>query len=189
MKSAQIGMPKLESKDKMNAKIVFRCLVIITLIMLMPGCFTRSALKNYQSRTADTFNPSAVYQAPNHDGFVLEGIRHNNPEYSQPSLHAFVLIPKERLASVHLQTNQDLSLEQIRRLPPDLTTRLKSKKQLPSNYEKIASLPPNDINFELKVHHPGRAVFMVLPFTVVFDVATSPFQILFFPFTFPNEGI
>jgi hypothetical protein len=161
----------------MKMKIVFQVTLAVALAMFASGCCTGQLLDTFKQRTADTFNPTAVYQTTNRETFALEGTRHNHPEYSQPQIHAYLFIPQKNFASTNFQTGEKLSLTKIKELPPKVTLHLKSKDKLPSNYAKVVDLPKNDINLEIKEHHPGRAVIIFIPFTFACDVVTFPFQL------------
>jgi hypothetical protein len=168
----------------MKTKIAFQFVFLATITLWMNGCCTASLVQNSGRRTADTFSPSAVYRTTNHNTFALEGTRHNDTTVFKvsPSVHSYLIIPKTSLASANLPTNEPLSLAEIRTFPAAFTLHLKTTKKLSANYEKIANLPNNDVNFEIKEHHPGRVKFVLLPFSVAADAATLPLQIIFFPY-------
>jgi hypothetical protein len=164
----------------MKTKIVFHLALVVALATFATGCCTAMLVGDSKEKTTDTFNPSAVYQSTNGDGFALQGIRHNNPDNNKPPLQTYLIISQASLASQHLQTNSNLSLNDVKKLSADLAKHPDVQKTLPASYVKVADLPKNDIGLDVKEHHPKRVELIFIPFSVAVDVATSPIQIPFF---------
>jgi hypothetical protein len=164
----------------MKTKIVFQLVVIVALVVLGTGCATQSFVDKCHERTVDLFSPSAVFLSTNTYNFALEGTYSNRPPttyMATPSLHGYVIISGKELAAHHFGTNGNLSLNEIQKFPAELTRNLKTRHKLPSDFEKIVSLPTNNIGFEVNERYPPKWVYVFIPMPVVFDIATSPIQI------------
>lgn len=166
----------------MKIKITVHLTVFLALTAFSTGCFTTQVITASQQKPVDHFRPTAVYQTTNHESFALEGFRANDyiaAEMREPH-HQFIILPPECLKSAHLETNENLSLDDILKLPPTLTHRLKLINKLPLGYVKIADLPYTTTDIELNEQPPQKGRLGAIPFTVALDVATSPIQIPFY---------
>ncbi len=164
----------------MKIRIAVHFVAAIALAWLASGCCTYVLVSSTHYTTHDTFNPSSLYQTTNREDFALQGMRYKNSterEQSDASA-AVVIMPKKNLIPENLQTNDTLSLEDLKTLPTDYTKTLKIKTQLPAKYEEIASFPTNDVSIVLKEHHPRRYRYVFVPVTVVADIVTSPIQLI-----------
>jgi hypothetical protein len=176
----------------MNTKIALHLTFIVANFTLMTGCCTQSLIDGTKQVTLNAFSPSAVYQSTNGDGIGLEGICRKHFDYQpayfwhdQPGFHAYLIIPRESLVLQQSQTDRSLSLEEIKRLPPDFTRNLKPKNKLPPIYKKVADLPKNDIYLDIAPTRPSKTastvtVILIAPFTFAVDVVTFPIQLPFF---------
>lgn len=175
----------------MKIRIAIHLVVAIALVLFASGCCTALLVNSASYTTRDTFSPSAVYQTTNRDSFALEGIRFNEG-HGSPTNHVFVIMPKANLMPLGLRTNDSLSIDDIKTLQPPYTKGLKTKKQLPPEYEKIHSLRPNQASIVIREHHPKAGLYVFLPVTVAADIVTSPVQIAFFGFlwwSFKTHGM
>lgn len=169
----------------MKPKSVFNLILVVAVVQFLTGCIcTHAILEKSNERSVDTLNASAVYRQTTNHVFALEGTRTN---HDKTSVHAFLMIPQYLLAYAQLQTNKNLSLEEIRKLEIKKSENfparnLESKSRLSSDFEKIAELPRNDVNIEVKEHHPKAFLFILLPGAFAADVVTLPFQ-CFYAFT------
>ena len=168
------------TSHKMKLKLILGCSVsLILLATLSTGCCTYVTAYHSGHKTQDTFNLSAVYQSTNSNSFALEGMRDNYYRHTnKPPFLAYLMIPRNHLISIQLQTNQNISLETLGKNPAAFKTGLKSKTALPSDYIKIADLPKNDLNLEVKSHHPYRMLIILLPLTVAADIVLLPIELL-----------
>jgi hypothetical protein len=154
----------------MKTKIAVHFGSLIVLIGLATGCCTSAVMKDFHRTTVDNFNPSSAYESTNSDGFALMSNRHDPP---------FAIIPESELLSHKIYlTNTNLLLEQIRRLPPELTKQVSLRQKLPANFEKVANLPRNNIYLDVREHHLGRAVIIFAPFALAVDILTAPIQLV-----------
>ena len=98
-----------------NMKPRFALSLVSTLALapLFTGCLCTSPIMEQVNETSvDTFNPSAVYRRANPKHFALEGTRRDKRATS----HAFLIIREDILAAAQLQTNENLSIEDIRKM-------------------------------------------------------------------------
>jgi hypothetical protein len=168
----------------MKTKIILYLFAIVGLAFFATGCCTSQLLNTSRQKPVDYFRPTAVYQTTNRDSFALEGFRANGyvaAEMREPP-HKFVILSQECLKSAHFETNENLSLEEIYKLPSSQTHQLKIINKLPANYVKINELPYSTWQIELNEQPPQKAVLVFIPFTVAIDVATAPIQIPFYLF-------
>jgi hypothetical protein len=124
------------------------------------------------------------------NAFALEGTRKNHFYYeyentaylgliknsSFSASHAFLVLPPEFLVTPHFETNNAISLEEIKKIQINSNSELSTKNKLPLSYKKIAELPANDINFEIEEHHPYGGLMFILPITFAVDVVGFPFE-------------
>lgn len=160
----------------MNIKILCQLAFVLMLALGNSGCCTYMLVDSTHYQTQDTFNPSAVYQTTNNAGFALKGTRYNDAtEHGLTNAsHVFVLLPKEKLVPANLRTKGTLTLREIQNFTADNTIGLKTKTQLPANYNLVANLPPNHTSLVLQKHHPRRIRYVLVPFTLAADVVTFP---------------
>ena len=144
---------------------------------LQTGCLcTSPIMEQLNERTVDTFNPSAVYRKPNPNGFALEGTRNGKSGKS----HAFFIIPDHILADAKLQTNENLSMEDIQKLYGTRFEPQRTSRNVPPHYERVAVLPKNDISIGIEEHYgAGGWLVILLPGAFVVDVVTFPFQAIY----------
>jgi hypothetical protein len=164
----------------MKTKIIFQFILLALLAAGGSGCCTYLLVDSTHYTTRDIFRPSAVYETTNLDSIALEGTRYNDAtEHGlSNSNHVFVILPEGTLPPPNLQSNVTLSAGDVRTLPPDYVQGLKIKTQLPANFEKKATLPPNNTSLLVKEHHPRRIRYVFVPFTLAADVATAPIQLV-----------
>jgi hypothetical protein len=163
-------------ENYMKIKIVFHFVLFVLLATSMTGCLTRMTLDDFHSTDFDTLTASAVYQTTNRDSFALEGQVYSCS--TRGDYHAFLIIPQDRLASANLQTNETLSLDEIKKLPLGMKPYLKPIDKLPSNYQKIADLPQNYERLNIKEKRLDAGVIILLPFAAIVDVVTFPLYLL-----------
>jgi hypothetical protein len=161
-----------------NKRIVLHVALAVVLSICGSGCCTALLLGSAKYTSRDTFNPSALYQTTNRDGFALKGTQFKDTigYYQANTSRVFVIMPKEQLVPINLRTNNTLSLSEIQTLQPERIKGAKTKTQLPANFEKVADLPPNGARLVLKEHHRRRIYYVFVPVTVGVDAATAPFQ-------------
>ncbi len=174
----------------MKPRTLFHCGLIAALAPLLTGCLvTHAVLDEAGKTTVDTFNPAAVYRKTADDGsLVLEGPQRygfsqnkgqfgiNETNANAASSHQFVIVAPEVLKIAQLQTNQSLSLEDIKKLSLNVESGIKSRSRLPSGYERIAILPKNDVNLGVKQHHPHTFLVILVPAAIVVDIVGFPVE-------------
>jgi hypothetical protein len=127
-------------------------------------------------RRVDTFNSYAVYRKGCTNDFALEGTRYD----SHKSYHAFLLIREDILVAAQLQTNETLSLEDIRTIYDlHFFNGQETTRNVPPHFERVAILPKNDISIGIQDHYPGAGWVVLMPVTIVVDVVTFPFQVIY----------
>ena len=166
-------------KKVVNLRIPFFILSIAILPWVGTGCFCANAvMEKSNKRTVDLFNPSIVYrQTTNHSHFAFEGTKISPRK--EPPVQAYLFIPDYLLIRAGLQTNEDLSLAEVKKLQVKKSENFPSAElaletRLSSDYEKVAELGTNDINIEIKEHHPAAGWALLLPGAFVVDVLGFP---------------
>ena len=121
----------------------------------------------------DTFNPSAVYRKTGTNAFALEGIRHDKRE----TFHAFLMIDNYILEAVQLQTNETLSITDLRKMYAQvLYNGQRTVRKMPTGYEKVANLPNDNFSIEIEEHlNAGNWLILLLPPAFVIDVGMTHF--------------
>jgi hypothetical protein len=168
----------------MKFKIVPLFTLLVAFAVGGTGCMcTSTVLRKCNKTTVDTFSPSAVYQKTNQPTvYALEGINHN---YDLTSSRAYLIVSHDILISWH-RTNDITSLDGLKKWQYDLSqehaipyqTGLELKRKLPPHYQKIIELPQNDISIYVGEGGPNTWMVILLPFTVVADIATFPVQVI-----------
>ncbi len=125
----------------------------------------------------DTFNnPSAVYRRGSTNDFALDGTRQDKTK----SYHAYLIIDPDILAWAHLQTNENLTVDDITRMYDLGIYNQETSRKLPTDYEKVGVLPKNNMSIKIQEHYTkGAWLGFLLPVTFAVDVVTSPFQFIY----------
>jgi hypothetical protein len=170
----------------MKTKIIFHLVFVIALATFATGCCTASLMSKFHEKTIDDFNPSAIYQSTNNDSFALEGTIHNYLRIAveknywrhlNSGVHTYLIIPQKQLQFTNL-TDETNTLAEIKKLSPDQTKHFKTKNTLPSNFQKVADLPKNEVWIDAGEHRPNGGLIIFIPFTVAADVALSPIYLI-----------
>lgn len=149
--------------------------MIVTLLPLLSGCFTRIVSQEAIGIKSDRFLPTALYKSKSNDGLAVEGILTRAGE--QNGIPAYLVIRQKVLVAAHLQTKGDVMFNDIGSLPPQMRQELHLWKKLTPDYEKIADIQNQggmDVNQRATVN--VKAVGL-LPFAFVVDAVTFPLQI------------
>jgi hypothetical protein len=176
-----IGQLFVRRRDDMNIRAFLSVLPIVMVAPFMTGCLCSGPIvRKMDVRYVDRFSPSAVYRKGCTNDFALEGTRYDN----QTNYHAFLIIPEQILQGAHLQTNEDLSLGDIHKMYDQFDYyEQETVRIVPRHYVKVADLPNNDIRIGVEEHYPNAGWVVLMPVTIVVDVVTFPFQVIYVLYT------
>jgi hypothetical protein len=132
-------------------------------------------------KTWDSYFPTAVYHSTNDSKIALEGtlvsIGNQSDHSGNRSTNKFFLvIDQARLGTASFPTNGRRALEQIKKSADALANHSRIQHDLPADYEKIVDWPKINDSINASPHYPNKGMLAVLPFSVVADTATLPFQ-------------
>jgi hypothetical protein len=105
-----------------NMGMEMRCLFLGAFLLILAivsnGCLTAGVIAGAEEPEFDCFSPSAVYQMTNNGALAFEGMWSNRPMrvYDKPpKFHAYLVIPPKSPAFHYFETNDDLSLNTIKK--------------------------------------------------------------------------
>jgi uncharacterized protein YceK len=157
----------------------FQVLVAAIMLPLLSGCVTGIMWHDAVGSKSDYFSPTAIYKSKSDGSLAVEGTLTKAGE--QNGVSAYLIVPQDILFAAHLQTKGDVTFKDISSLPPQVRQKMYLRKELNSNYKKIASVQSQggvDVNQRTTVNIKvvSKAVGL-LPFTFVVDAVTFPLQI------------
>jgi hypothetical protein len=159
----------------MKIKIVFQAFLIgLVLPMLLTGCFTKYYSEGVIQGSSDWFSAKSLYKSSNGNIAIGGTLSHEGK-----TTDAYLVVPKEVLlkAQANTQTNQ-VSLSEIRTLPPEEQKKLFVITKLSPDYEKIANFPKGQGGMDVNQRHTVNiSAVGALPFAFVVDVVTFPLQV------------
>jgi hypothetical protein len=161
----------------MNTKIVLYAAVLSLLAPFLTSCMCTHWVDDRVSLPCpNKFNPSAVYRKDKPVSFALEGTMDKKGK----SHRAFLIVSDDILARAHAQTNQTLSLEDIQKAYESLALgQDETQRKIPWHYVRVAVLPKNDLKIDVGTYQPGAGWGCLMPFALIVDLATFPFQIIY----------
>jgi len=166
--------------SRLSGKFLLRGAFLIVLTVVSNGCLTMAVSSNAELSQFELFNPSAVYQLRNDESYAFEGMYSNRAAIEghwPPMFHGYLIIPRKSPAFQYFETNGNLSLSTIEKLPPEMSLRLKTKNKLNVDNEKLADLPKSDTGLKVNETHPYRLAYIELPFAFIIDVVAFPIEL------------
>ncbi|RRJ94313.1 hypothetical protein Ga0100231_008040 [Opitutaceae bacterium TAV4] len=152
----------------------FTLIIALTLLPILSGCITSSAISEATTTQASYFFPEQVWHDPDMNEFLLSGFRPTPTGGGK--IPCYVRIPTAKLNEWKNEKNEVM----LSKIGTRGTANLKLESgPIPSSYVLVPSLPNPDlisITDEKKTTHPTR--FAVIPFTIVLDVITLPAQVI-----------
>ena len=154
-----------------RAEGVLRYAAIGIAVSFLSGCCTPGIILTANQPENSLMNPTAVFQQTNSGRIALEGMQSKGPVY--------VILPKKDSLSGDIWANSTNSINEIKKMPREMTLRLEPKTGLPSGYGKIIDLPKNDVAMVIDETHPHRALYLLLPLALAVDIALLPVEVPF----------
>ncbi len=144
---------------------------------LLSGCFTCITYNKAIGSKSDYFSPTAIYKSEADGSLAIQGILVKTGERN--GFPTYLIIPQNILVAVHMQTNGDVSFNDISSLSPNLRKELQLRKKLDKDYKKIADIPKNQTGMNVNQRTAiNLQAAKWLPFAFVVDAATFPIEII-----------